>query len=467
MAVGVKRTYRDGPHPLPAGTNVLSRETALTNLRNALRTAAAAGAALLFLGTAAGQPPAGKTDKIEPPKTAAPAKTPAPVKIDPAVEAWVKILGEKMTDRHDAVRDSARAALVALGDDALPGLKKLADSDDGATATAAKRVIAHIEGRHRLEARARGPAGLGGPGMPPGPGGRGPRPGGFGGGVGSGNFGPIGGGGFNPGPGGAGGGSFGPNGGGGFNPGPGGGFNPGPGGFGPQPGNPQGPQGPGPGSFGPGGPRPGNQPGPQGHGNQSGFGGGSGFNPGGPGAGPQGPGMQRGPGPGPGGPPPGNRQNQPNTGGLGGGTGGGDRGPGNVGTGGQRGRGNPPQPEKIDPPKPQAPAGPARGGFGGGVASPGAMLGSMVQGLDLTDKQKAKVTELIAAAEKNLGEIMAKLREGTERPDRETMRASFQKWRDEFQKELKAILTDEQRQKLDEKAKERGPFGNPPPKKDD
>src|SRR5205807_1483447 len=113
-----------------------------------MRTAAAAAAVALALGVAAAQPPAGKGEKKDTTKGAPPRATPpAETKSDPAVEAWVKILGEKMTDRHDAVRDSARAALVAIGEPALPALRKLTDSDDGATATAAQRVIEQIE-RH-------------------------------------------------------------------------------------------------------------------------------------------------------------------------------------------------------------------------------------------------------------------------------------------------------------------------------
>ena len=63
---------------------------------------------------------------------------------DSGLDAWIKILGEKMTDRHDSIRDSARAALVAIGEPALPALKQLAQSDDSATATAARKVIAQI-----------------------------------------------------------------------------------------------------------------------------------------------------------------------------------------------------------------------------------------------------------------------------------------------------------------------------------
>src|SRR5260221_146243 len=125
---------------------------------NCIPAIAALGAALLVFSAAGAQPPTGKNDAKEPAK--------APAKPDPAVEAWVKILGDKMTDRHDTVRDSARAALVAIGKPALPALQRLADSEDGATATAAKKVMARIESRdrHRPPARfGRSPFGPRGP----------------------------------------------------------------------------------------------------------------------------------------------------------------------------------------------------------------------------------------------------------------------------------------------------------------
>ncbi|MEY4614417.1 MAG: hypothetical protein RL179_2390, partial [Planctomycetota bacterium] len=38
-----------------------------------------------------------------------------PPKPDKELEAWIKILGEKMTDRNDNIRNSARKALVGMG----------------------------------------------------------------------------------------------------------------------------------------------------------------------------------------------------------------------------------------------------------------------------------------------------------------------------------------------------------------
>src|SRR5438132_11586273 len=104
----------------------------------------ALGLAMAILSTAAAQPPRGTAES----KKDAPKPT-SSVKTDKAVDDWVKVLAEKMTDRHDGVRESARAALAALGDSALPALKKLAESDDSATALAAKNVIARIDGGPR------------------------------------------------------------------------------------------------------------------------------------------------------------------------------------------------------------------------------------------------------------------------------------------------------------------------------
>jgi len=69
----------------------------------------------------------------------------APSRVDREVEEWVRMLAEKIADRHDEIRDSARAALAAVGPAALPTLRRLADGPDGATATAARKVIARIE----------------------------------------------------------------------------------------------------------------------------------------------------------------------------------------------------------------------------------------------------------------------------------------------------------------------------------
>jgi hypothetical protein len=119
---------------------------------------AAVGAALLLLGTVTAQPPGGKGAARKDKAT----QSTATAKADSGLDAWIKILGEKMTDRHDAIRDSARAALVAIGEPALPALKQLAESDDSATVTAAKKVIAQIDGPRRGGPPAMGRGGFGG-----------------------------------------------------------------------------------------------------------------------------------------------------------------------------------------------------------------------------------------------------------------------------------------------------------------
>lgn len=61
------------------------------------------------------------------------------------VDAWVRTLAEKMTDPHDTIRESARAGLIAAGPAALPILRRVAEGDDEARATAARRLIDAIE----------------------------------------------------------------------------------------------------------------------------------------------------------------------------------------------------------------------------------------------------------------------------------------------------------------------------------
>jgi Spy/CpxP family protein refolding chaperone len=93
-----------------------------------------------------------------------------PAKADASVEAWVKVLTDKMNDPHDTVRDSARAALLAVGPEAVPALQKLTEGDDSAKAATARKLIGAIAGSQR------GPGGPGQPGgfgpMPPQPPGR-------------------------------------------------------------------------------------------------------------------------------------------------------------------------------------------------------------------------------------------------------------------------------------------------------
>ncbi len=125
-------------------------------------------------------------------------------KSDAVVDAWLKVLIDKITDPHDTVRDSARGAIVAVGPPAIPALQKLVDGNDPAKAVAAQKLINAIQGRGPGQpgpgqpgrpGMGFGMGGMGGPGMGPmgGPGGapgmnpgparpddRGRGPGGFG-----------------------------------------------------------------------------------------------------------------------------------------------------------------------------------------------------------------------------------------------------------------------------------------------
>jgi hypothetical protein len=89
---------------------------------------------------------------------------PFPEHADPQVEAWVKTLTDKMNDPHDAIRESARAALMAVGGPALPALRQLAAGND-AKAFTARRLVQQIEQNAGGPGR---PPGFGGPGGPPG-----------------------------------------------------------------------------------------------------------------------------------------------------------------------------------------------------------------------------------------------------------------------------------------------------------
>lgn len=122
--------------------------------------------ALLTAGAAWGQPPGGPGG---PPPGFGPGGPGGPVeKADPQVEVWVKTLTDKMNDPHDAIRESARAALVAVGNPALPALRGLAGGND-AKAFTARRLVQQIE-------RGPGMGGFAGPGAFPSPFGTPPMP---------------------------------------------------------------------------------------------------------------------------------------------------------------------------------------------------------------------------------------------------------------------------------------------------
>jgi hypothetical protein len=104
--------------------------------------ALAMGLSLLLAGLSAGQKLADDRSKKE---TAREGEKKEQAKTDEDVEAWVQMLLKRITDRHDTIRESARAALVAVGKPAMPALEKLAKGDDSATASAARSVIMHIK----------------------------------------------------------------------------------------------------------------------------------------------------------------------------------------------------------------------------------------------------------------------------------------------------------------------------------
>lgn len=92
-----------------------------------------------------------------------------PSRPDKELEAWIKILADKMTDRNDNIRNSARRALVSVGPDAMFSLKEMTESKDTATAVAARNVMMEI-GRSSMQQNMmmqRGGMPFGGPqGMP-------------------------------------------------------------------------------------------------------------------------------------------------------------------------------------------------------------------------------------------------------------------------------------------------------------
>lgn len=94
---------------------------------------------------------------------------------DGGLDAWVKTLTDKITDPHDAIRDSARGALVHVGRPAIPQLQRIAESDDAARSFAARKLIHAIEQAHAHHGQP-GHPGMAMPGMPGHPGGPGTGP---------------------------------------------------------------------------------------------------------------------------------------------------------------------------------------------------------------------------------------------------------------------------------------------------
>lgn len=101
-----------------------------TGMRVCWLAAATLGLVALVGSRVSAQPPAGKE---------------VPAQMDPAVEEWIKMLIEKLGDKNEAIRDSAREALAVIGQPALPALRNLVVGTDVAKADLAKKLISRIE----------------------------------------------------------------------------------------------------------------------------------------------------------------------------------------------------------------------------------------------------------------------------------------------------------------------------------
>src|SRR5581483_9387752 len=79
-------------------------------------------------------------------------------------------------------------------------------------------------------------------------------------------------------------------------------------------------------------------------------------------------------------------------------------------------------------------------------------------GVELNEKQKAKVEEIKASAQKKAQEVFEKVRDGKLQIN--DVRAEVEKVRDEMLKEMKGVLAKEQYEKFEKAVKEpRGPGG--------
>jgi hypothetical protein len=102
--------------------------------------------------------PAQEQDPATPP--AAERSEQVDASVEPAVQAWVQTLVRRIADAHPGIRRSAREALVALGQPALPALRQHATSSDPEVAAAAKEVMSRIDrggGGRRGRSEAPGP----------------------------------------------------------------------------------------------------------------------------------------------------------------------------------------------------------------------------------------------------------------------------------------------------------------------
>ena len=92
----------------------------------------------------------------------------------------------------------------------------------------------------------------------------------------------------------------------------------------------------------------------------------------------------------------------------------------------------------------QSRPGQGRGGRGGGFGG----MRDLLEGLGLNEEQQAKMEEINAARQEEMRSVFEELRNGG--GDREAMMAKFREFGEKYQKDIEAILTDEQKTKLAE-----------------
>ncbi len=102
--------------------------------------------------------------QVEPAPPATPVLTSPPqeeVKVDPAVDAWLKIVGARIADPNEVVKTSAHQAISAVGRPALAYLRSLSTGTDATLAEEAKRLITRIE-RNSMRGEGERPGGRAG-----------------------------------------------------------------------------------------------------------------------------------------------------------------------------------------------------------------------------------------------------------------------------------------------------------------
>lgn len=88
--------------------------------------------------------------KPAPKPEVAPAATPAKQeaaakKVDPAVAKWTGLLAQHATHANEKIRGSAFRGLIAVGEEAVPHLEKLAKSKDAKVKQAAERALRQVK----------------------------------------------------------------------------------------------------------------------------------------------------------------------------------------------------------------------------------------------------------------------------------------------------------------------------------